>query len=280
MASFRSRWLLSSIRAILFMACLTFVIHRALQSFSKYLEKPQNTNHSYMRQSRLPFPLLTFCMKSENEWDFIHRKEEILKRCHLENYDYFLKGEFVGKDHENCTDARILRKMLSTKPEEMKFSTDDWYISSNIFLRGFTKTYTDLMIPVEDWQPIPTFGTDECFTFDLSRYFKEDLEEIEFRSDINLTLTLHSFGLFGSKFGTSKLPLFVGEGMNIPIEYEVVNLLDHDGDNCIKDQSYSWFDCIHDYIYDTSLEKFNCTSPFGLKYDKICTDKKSGKIGT
>ena len=118
---------------IFFLGCLTFVSHRGLTCFRKFISKPEGVDISYHFSGREPFPSFTFCHPLP---------ERIVNECNISSTDYrngYKWNTFNGS--QNCTDPYIFKEYavgnyMDLGIEAIAITSYDSYFSFEIFELG------------------------------------------------------------------------------------------------------------------------------------------------
>ena len=67
----------------------------------------------------------------------------------------------------------------------------------------------------------------------------------------------------------------MGRKSTVQVEHELFYMMDDEGEPCIDDPAYNKDLCTYD-AFEKSVEKYGCTTPFGLIKENICMGKKNG----
>ena len=97
------------LKAVIFIACFSFVGWQCYLSFEKFLEKPRGTSLSLEFANKWPFPRFTICPMIA----FLRRNEDVLNDCGFHGSfgykKYTDQGYWTGLGYDdNCTDPKKL----------------------------------------------------------------------------------------------------------------------------------------------------------------------------
>ena len=244
-------WILRVLHFILFLACLVFVSHRGYKCVEKYLQFDTTTEMSYQFQGKLPFPTITFCLigAKGSYLGYLKTKKDRFDACQLQISDYIRRGKFYGQGNESCTDPKKFQLWISSDLSETR-------IDDSIKIEFFDGTITFLKVnqSYPYWSIIPRSMKDRCHSLDIPEEFtKRGIQVIDFNSDVDMTMTFHQYGLFGTDEISSTTKVYHDHGIEMPVEHDVSNFLDYDGQECNKDPAYNKFECIqkefHKVVY-------------------------------
>lgn len=119
------------LQLIIFLSCLTFVVHRGYKCFQKYLAKPEGADINFHFAGKQPFPSFTFCK---------HLSSDVLRKCNLTSIQYDVKGIWTGHGSPECTNAKALKEKVTGSFREldvngiMIFSFDNYFFGEIFML--------------------------------------------------------------------------------------------------------------------------------------------------
>ena len=120
-----------------------------------------------------------------------------------------------------------------------------------------------------------------CYTANFSKsLLQKGISTITITGRESTEITFHSFGMFfGPRKAISRhqqVLLEAREKVRYVVENENYQALDLNGEACNQTLAYNQDACIKDQLWKESLQKFNCTTPFGLDKSSICEDPGVG----
>lgn len=170
-------------------------------------------------------------------------------------------GPWVGQnpEHEECSNPKILRQAATVTLEDLNLD--------NIVVWTFSNENFPLNYSMQDlWEVKPFRENGNCYTLKIPKDIVEmgiSIVNIRsrgfqpiFKSQTKLDLFIHDQGLLlndlphGSSAGMRlEAPLTV----TIPIDHEIIQLLDYDGHTCVPDQNYQLSECRHGFIFNVRI---------------------------
>lgn len=256
--------------AIIFLACLTFVMQRSWVCFKKYLEVPESTSTSIEYSGNLAFPAITFCPKffKSSTGKIQPYKSEIAKNCNVNLTKYVIHdGPWVSNE---CQDPVTLFNELTT-------SLKDLNILDKIIIKTFESMKEERSIEDLDWKPIKTYPDQgKCWSLNLpTDLVKLGIQSLQFRIErgTKIDVHLHQNGLLNSELTKDILIEFKGdENVFVSVGREIKNMLDYMGQPCIENPQYFLDQCRHQQLHEETMKKVGCTTPFGYNMTNICKD--------
>lgn len=273
------------------------VVYQGLRCIMKLNSNLQTMESTYYLTTKVDFPSLTFCPREDNGWkddEKIQFSPQPYKSWHVKDCgyskvsDYTAEGHWIGIEKNGsqlddyCNDPKKfhLKIINDFKDLGIKSVTVSLYLTSEKLEYSGKKISEKFQcnqtgdLVVSDSKRGPKSGN--CFTFSLPEdLIEQGIESISFygEDDTKLWLNLHKQGDFGSDLPLASFPMVLGpEKASYKIEHEIFNHLDYDKEDCNSNTDYSFDACREEFIFNQSMSKFNCTTPFGPDIDFICTD--------
>ena len=115
-----------------------------------------------------------------------------------------------------------------------------------------------------------------CFTYTLPRQsIKESgITKLTIAFKKTSFVKVHTPGMFLTELKYWDVETYMIEG---DINYEIITQLNTDEHPCNADPEYNRDDCVVRKIHEKSMEKWGCTTPYGLNKSHICTDQEKMK---
>ena len=227
---------------ILFIGCTAFVIFRGYKCVDKYLKNPEQSQVSYKGSSKNTFPSFTLCAHKNDSYN-----EDQMKKCQLEQKDYVLGSQWVGKGGINCTNPKFLHDQAVASSENLEIEMigiytfkekTHWIWGENLTLKLATK------IPDQ-----------RCFTFSIPEYIVgEGIEEVGIWSKPFELLYLHKEGVLSALIPGGSFRAKYADIVYAHVTHESVELLNYDGKNCNVSKDYSYDNCKQNYIHKVCLK--------------------------
>lgn len=170
-------------------------------------------------------------------------------------------GPWIGQgEDEECSNPKMLRESITSPLEDFQLDS--------IVLQSFDNRYYLLSLTNPDlWTVKPFRENGNCYTLKVPKEFVESgISTVNIRSrgfkpldrhPTKLDLFIHDHGLFlndlphGSSAGMRlEAPLTV----SIPVDHEIIQLLDYDGHTCASTKNYHLSDCRHNVIFNVSFD--------------------------
>ena len=165
--------------------------------------------------------------------------KNILKSCNLSIHDYTRSNLWVGTGNKNCTDPKILRRQIATRPIDLGIQMFDVY-NFDYAKRRIYSNDSSLR-----WTPIYRTQLNDCLTLSMP----ENLIKVGiFVISIiipnppirNLSVYVHQKGLLFTDIPDAWQPL---EASVTSIVHEVEDLLDFDAEQCEDSMNYIYDQC-------------------------------------
>lgn len=263
----------SCIWRLFFAPFLCIVLWQSITCMQTFLAAPEVVDLAYVFQSKVQFPALTFCpiIMAENK-DLEQKPLAFDLAIHMKcGFTEPYHGWMEKSDFEDCQRNQVLQHSLATfedfgfkeiiivtmdgeKIEESPQS-DSWIWTESIFLQ---------------------YG--KCFTFNMKPdILEKGVHYIGIKQELKTTnLILHTKGSLADpegSIGALLLPVKAGQHSSHYIEHESVNLISYGQQPCIDhDDNYDKYKCMLDETDKTSMELFDCASPFGNFTNVTCKD--------
>ena len=264
------QYLSKSFSVVLLLGCSIFVLFKGYECFKKFLEKHEGSRIRYVFAGSLPFPAITFCPLNIPHFLPKPYDEKVMKFCNLTPGEYPQKGPWIGTGDPNCTDPEMFRDQVSVQLKDMRIN--------DIFIKTFSNSYNESNIlnsTMVDWER--SYGTPHsypCHTMKISKdIVKEGIKSLNFgihRNSVSnfgipkdkaaFLLFVHDVGLLQSDLPSACPNMNFYAATLAPIEIEVVDLLQYNGQPCKRDKNYRWDHCRQNLIYKVS-EKAQSPSP-------------------
>ena len=256
------QYLSKSFSVILLLGCSIFVLFKGYECFKKFLKKHEGSRIEYVFAGSLPFPAITFCPINVPHSLPKPYDEKIMKFCNLTPGEYPQKGPWIGTGGPNCTDPEIFRDQVSVQLKDMRIN--------DIVIKTFSNLYNESNIlnsTLVDWER--SYGTPHshpCHTMKISKnVVKEGIKSINFGIQSNrvsnfgipkdkttFLLFVHDVGLLQSDLPSASPNMNFYASTLAPVEIEVVDLLQYNGQPCKRDKNYRWDHCRQNLIYTVS----------------------------
>ena len=179
-------------------------------------------------------------------------------------------GKWSSIGGSNCTDPKSLLESLVIKPKDLVSMFKFGYFNEDV------KVHTLNLTSLNWYSVIDTDRYGRCFTFKPSiDTIKNGIQSIKMRFNVKARVYIHHPELF--RVRSFRVPTILVEQNHhvwVEIENEEFDMLDYGGEICNSQNNYSTFQCILGSFDQEAIEKFGCTSPFGLNKDKICQDNE------
>lgn len=246
--------------AVVFVGCCIYVFIRGYDCISCFLDKPQAVNSRYAFAGNETFPSFTFCPLYQNQMKpFVipkPYKTEVFFRCNLSFTTYNSIGPWSAQaGGENCTDPKLLQNAISPRIEDLGLAVAviTTFDSKKIYIpQGNISSFFH-------WTRIPSRERGQCWTMNLPlNIIQRGIFQIQFSTLDNTSyeLYIHGPGAFltdlpnGSPSMILESPVHIE---NLPVNHEVIRLLDYDGDQCIQDDRYELDQCRDNHIIKVKI---------------------------
>ena len=246
------------LKAVIFIACFSFVGWQCYLSFEKFLEKPRGTSLSLEFANKWPFPRFTICPMIA----FLRRNEDVLNDCGFHGSfgykKYTDQGYWTGLGYDdNCTDPKKLYENAMNRPEDILHYAKIWYYSKP----GYSKT---IRTNSSWWKPIHKLKYGRCYELDIP---KENLANgirilrfyFLYRSGKlagKTRIFSHVPGYFLANKNEMYKDMTKGQKIKMDFDHIVGKVVKVGGENCNPDVEYSVDDCIHEVLFNASI--FSC----------------------
>ena len=190
------------------------------------------------------------------------------------NNDY-RKGNWVGiaTEDENCTDPEALFESIVSKPEDFfNYIVYDYFDGSKV-TKEFAKSVSSKIR-----SHIDTAEYGRCFTYKPTEdMIKSGIKKITFSLLKNSAIFFHSNGMFETMLNSDITKFFAAssKAFSLNLDFTVYKILDIGGKPCKTEAGFDRDTCTESKLDKKSLEKFGCTTPFGLNKKKICKDQEN-----
>ena len=230
---------------IIFLGCLSFVLHRGYKCLDKYVQKQKSTTIEKVFSQNQPFPSITFCPYSSPEF-----KEDILKKCNLTKSKYYYDNIWKGNgDEEFCNDPKELNLRATWQLDDLKLTY--LYIE-------YKNERIDILQNVT-WKRI-TLNWDVCFSLILpQRFHSEIIKSMKFYfydkppPDFKFYVHQENAILNDLPIENSAIGLKAYERLSLTYDHDVVHAVDLGGVACNDSVEYSYDDCIYNQIHEVSI---------------------------
>ena len=258
---------------LIFAGCLIFVVIQGSQCIMKFVDKPEAVTTSYDYAGKYPFPEITICSQPFNQnplgaFPFpsdLYPKpynETILKKCGLTWQEYQKNAQWVGnKSDPDCMDPYVLSQQVFIDIKDLGIEFIEIQTFESI---GFPKKYY-MNDTVESemffWKTIhynhgEFFGWGQCYTLVIKdEIAKTGIYSILFqiKGTPNLIFLFHHKGIMNTQLPGVSWQVLKKEYHNaFPVEHEVINLLNYDGEKCNNSIDYDYHKCRGNYIHQVS----------------------------
>ena len=261
------------LKALIFFSCLSFVLWQVYLSFQKFLQHPRSTSLSLEFAKDWPFPRFTVCSKNL----FDARKEGVLDACGIfsDRYDkYTDKGYWIGIGNENCTDPKKLYENAMIRPEE-------FIHYAKVYFHSKPGIFGKLRPDSSWWKPIHHREFGKCYEFNipqekLSWGISEVRFYLKYKKGGSSRVYSHIPGFFLTNPNVVYTDVKAGDKITMDMEHDFGRVLQVGGKYCNPDQEYTVEQCVHQVLFNESMVKLGCTSPWGPIKDHICTNQTIG----
>ena len=256
------QYLSKSFSVILLLGCSIFVLFKGYECFKKFLKKHEGSRIEYVFAGSLPFPAITFCPINVPHSLPKPYDEKVMKVCNLTPGEYPKKGPWIGTGSPHCTDPEIFRDLVTVQLKDMRIN--------DIVIKTFSNLYNVsniLNTTLVDWER--NYGTPHsypCHTMKISKdVAKEGIKSINFGIQSNsistfgipkdkttFLLFVHDVGLLQADLPSASPNMNFYAATFAPVEIEVVDLLQYNGQPCKRDKNYRWDHCRQNLIYTVS----------------------------
>ena len=240
-------------------ACLSFVLYQSHECWLKYYTLPKSTDVSIQKAES--YPEVTLCPKDLKVYN------DFLQKCNLSYSDYFSSYKWTGND--SCKDPQIL------------WNTMVGNIKDLIML--FNIRSNDDMIPI-NMNDLGNFRTFDglhgrCYTLNWPKML--DLTSLHIFLKHEAKVYIHPPGeFFGSE--SAVFNLYEATDTRIKVLYETFEVLDYNGEICIKNSTESRDVCILNAVQRESMLDIGCTVSYIPDKSQICVNQnqaiKAGMI--
>ena len=233
-------------------ACLSFVLYQSHKCLLKYYSSPKSADVSIQKAES--HPEVTLCPKDLTVYN------DYLKKCNLSNDDYFVKHKWIGND--SCKDPKILWNT-------MVGNINDWIMQ--VFFKANDKWIPINMNDLDNFFRTLDAGLHgRCYTWNLPKILDFTSIHIVFKNH-KAKVHIHPPGEFF--WSESAVFNMYGHGhTKIKLLYETFEVLDYNGDICIKSLNESKDDCILNAIQQESKLDIGCTVPYIPDKSQICVN--------
>ena len=252
----KSRRISYAFSTLLFIICLTFVIYRSKDCFEKYLNRLESVEVKYVNSKSEAFPSFSFCQRRMNPG---------LNECNLTWIDYRQNLKWRG----NCSNPQKARKAFLMQTENylktLKINHVEYPQNHSYF-----KWSTNLRPQARFVEP--------CLDLAIVNFTNEPIENIQFYFEKNpFFVSIGTFGSFSTEMPSSRSVIQLEKSLFTYVNFEVVKIIDYSGKPCSVDPEYRLDYCKSNLIENEIEAKVGCHTPFGRKWQNICTDEERAK---
>ena len=266
LTSLKKRPIFNTLSLAMFLFCTAFVIYKSTECFTKFLKRPQSNEVSIEHASKHPYPTITICPVNK---DFL----ETL--CNIADAEYKYNAKWFGTEGNQtiCSDPEKLFDAMASGPED---TVDSLY---QVNFKHNSVIVLDWRSPTSSWKNAFHFidsyeyGNYRCFSYEppdsafiIALWFKR-----------NVSIHIHNKGDFTATSNTKYFLLKIGQSFNIDIGYEYLQMLEFDGVDCRNYFDEQRDSCIDAYIYEESMKRFGCITPYHKVKSNICTNQTLGR---
>lgn len=267
-------WIFSS---LLFVGCFIFVLYRGAKCFEKYMERPRTMDVTYVNQTLVDFPALTFCPEYFGEtpaFGPMAYNLNILEECQISGHDMFF-GWYHGSSL--CNASYIMKNIFPTL-DDFGFKYFEVFSGDGAVIKKILPCDSRLI-----WTPwhLPEYG--KCFTLRFSDDVTKSMRGVSFIYVLagykQFRVYLHSFGKLVGRpemaTGVTGWNVRPGKKLQILLEnLEYVEYLNTEVDGVCNDSlEYFQDQCVTDLIRESSLDKVQCLIPFGKNTGPLCSER-------
>ena len=182
-------------------------------------------------------------------------KANELHTCNLTSKDYFYHNHWIGKGNKNCTDSKVLRRIITAE-------------MGDLGIKQFEMTTFDENLHVKypndtslEWSTL--YYLDRvCFTMTIPKkvvnigIYKI---QINVKENISLKIVVHQKGLLYTDMPDSiaRLGPTTKFGYKIPVGHEILQMKRYNGERCQSEANYQLDKCRHEYIEKVNNFFFN-----------------------
>ena len=227
--------------------------------------KPEAVTTSYDFAGKYPFPEITICAHPYNQqYQDLYPKpfnETVLKKCGFTWQEYQKNAQWVGnKSDPDCMDPYILSQKVFINMKDLGIEFIEVQTFESI---GYPKKYymndtveSDMIL----WKTIHCnhaeyVGWGQCYTLVIKDKFAQTgIYSILFHiQGTNLIFHFHHKGIMNTQLPGLTWQVLKKEYHNsFPVEHEVINLLNYDGEKCNHSVDYDYHQCRGNYIHQVS----------------------------
>ena len=227
--------------------------------------KPEAVTTSYDFAGKYPFPEITICAHPYNQrYQDLYPKpfnETALKKCGFTWQEYQKNAQWVGnKSDPDCMDPYILSQKVFINMKDLGIEFIEVQTFESI---GYPKKYymndtveSDMIL----WKTIHCnhaeyVGWGRCYTLVIKDKFAQTgIYSIQFHiQGTNLIFHFHHKGIMNTQLPGMTWQVLKKEYHNsFPVEHEVINLLNYDGEKCNHSINYDYHQCRGNYIHQVS----------------------------
>ena len=229
-------------------ACLSFVLYQSHECWLKYYTLPKSTDVSIQKAES--YPEVTLCPKDLKVYN------DFLQKCNLSYSDYFSSYKWTGND--SCKDPQILWNT-------MVGNINDLVISVLMKSNDNTYIWTYGMDLGNSFRTLDAGLHGRCYTLNWPKML--DLSSLEIVLNHEAKVHIHPPGEF---FGSESAVFNLYGHTKIKLLYETFEVLDNNGDICIKNPNESRDDCLLNAIQQESKMDIGCTVPYIPDNSEIC----------
>ena len=180
---------------------------------------------------------------------------------------YEKEAMWSGHGEENCTDPKLLLEAIVAKIENIMPFIEIKYYDAN----PEKTTETELK---SIWTTYD--GTDgRCYSLSPTmKMIKRGIRQIEMTFKALGKIYIHTPGIYATARQETQIKNQMGRKSTVQVEHELFYMMDDGGEPCIEDPAYNKDLCTYD-AFEKSVEKYGCTTPFGLIKENICIGNKN-----
>ena len=190
---------------------------------------------------------------------------------------YPLEGEWSGLGDENCTNPSKLYESVVAKPDDflirIKYSFFGDQDAQNFYPEIPSKVWSFVDGSYEDKH----HPNGRCFTAkpmpDMISY---GIDKILLYTSAPTIVYFHNPHIFATDRQKTGIQLAIERKLEVDVEHEVFKMLDFGGEPCTNNVTYKKDLCVYKEVDKISIEKYGCTTPYGLQKTKICKDNVNG----
>ena len=265
------------VKSVIFLACLSFVSWQCFLSFERFLEKPTVTSLSKEFSKDQPYPRFTICPSKHSSHLNVH--QDVLQACGVSSRSFTDQGLWTST-LENCSDTKLLYENAMNLHEDLIVDAKiEYFAQPGIEASEYT-------IPRNShwWKPVHKLRYGRCYELSIPKdnvwirklTFYLAYQKRAINGSFRVYMYSPGYFLTSQTYMYTDFSSGTGQGISWNMEHALEKVVKLGRNECNPDPEYSVDDCVQDLVFNVSMSRLGCTSPWGLNQDHICPNQTLG----